>query len=167
MSELLRPWTMDDLDSLLLYGDNPKIARFMSDGFPHPYTLEKGIAFIENATKDSPLRIFAIDQGGVAVGGIGIHPQADIHRRNAELGYWLGEPFWGKGIITEAIIGIVDYAFKNFDIYRIFARPFSSNPASQKALIKSGFSLEAKFEKTIIKNDILLDEMIFAIRKAH
>ncbi len=95
---VLRPWTMNDLDNLVKYGDNPRIAKFMSDGFPSPYTHERAALFIRNAMKDMPTKIFAISVEGEAVGGIGIHPQSDIHRRNAELGYWLAEPFWGKAL---------------------------------------------------------------------
>lgn len=165
MISTLRPWTINDLDNLVTYGNNPNIAKFMSDGFPNPYTPEKGKTFIENAVQDSPVRIFAIDIDGKAVGGIGIHPQSDIHRKNAELGYWLAEPFWGKGIISDAIKQIVDHAFNNFDIDRIFARPFGTNIASHKVLEKAGFKLEARFEKTLIKNGEYLDELIYAIRR--
>src|ERR1035437_2865660 len=106
---ILRPWTIADLNSLVTFADNTEIAKFMTDQFPHPYTSENGNAFIANASKGSPLHIFAIDINGQAVGGIGIHPQTDIHRKNAELGYWLAEPFWGHGIITKAVMQIVDF----------------------------------------------------------
>lgn len=99
----LRPWTMADLDSLIILANNKAIAANMMDIFPHPYTTEAGKAFIRLATGEEPVRLFAIDVDGKAVGGIGLHPQPDIYRKNIELGYWLGEPFWGKGIITEAI----------------------------------------------------------------
>ena len=165
MNFVLRPWTIDDLDSLVKYANNFKIAKNMTDQFPHPYTIDDGKAFIEYAAKDDPIHIFAIDVGGQAVGGIGIHPQSDIHRKNAELGYWLAEPFWGQGIITRAIPQIVDFGFKTYDINRIFARPFGTNAASKRVLEKSGFILEAQFPKTLIKNGELLDELIYAIRR--
>lgn len=161
----LRPWSMDDLLSLVKYGDNPKIFRNMSDGFPFPYTEAKARIYIEKVSNDLPLKAFAIDLNGEAIGSIGIHIQSDIHRRNAELGYWIGEPFWGKGVITQAIQDIVRYSFLNFEIDRIFARPFSSNPASHRALEKAGFILEAKFNGTLIKNGEILDEYIYAIRR--
>lgn len=161
----LRPWHINDLQSLVGYANNPNIAKNMADQFPHPYTIENGKAFIEMATSYSPLQIFAIDLKGMASGGIGIHPQKGIYRKNAELGYWLAEPFWGKGIITNAILQMVDYGFKTFDIDRIFARPFGHNIASQKVLEKSGFTLEARLEKTIIKNGEMIDELIYAVRK--
>ncbi len=165
MDYKLRPWNINDLDSLVKYANNPNIAKYLTDGFPHPYVKENGRKFIEHATADDPVHIFAIDINGEAVGGIGIHPQTDIQKKNAELGYWLAEPFWGNGIMTEAIKQIVNFAFITFDINRIFARPFGNNPGSQKILEKNGFTLEAKFDQTLIKNGQLLDELIYAIRK--
>jgi len=161
----LRPWHINDLNSLVKYANNPNIAKYLTDGFPHPYSKENGKTFIKNATISDPIHIFAIDINGEAVGGIGIHPQMDIHKKNAELGYWLAEPFWGEGIMTKAIKQIVDFAFSTFDINRVFARPFGNNPGSQKILKKNGFILEARFDKTLIKNGQLLDELIYAIRK--
>lgn len=161
----LRPFTVNDLNSLVKYANNPKIANNLTDKFPYPYTKENGKMFIEFATKNTPTNIFAIDINGEACGGIGIHPQEDVHRKNAELGYWLGEPFWGNGIITKAIEQIADYGFKNFDITRIFARPYGTNFASQRVLEKAGFILEARFEKTLFKNGEYKDELIYAIRR--
>jgi [ribosomal protein S5]-alanine N-acetyltransferase len=161
----IRPWSMADLDHLVQNANNPKIAGNMTDAFPHPYYRENGKAFIEFATRDNPVHIFAIEINGESSGGIGIHPQSDIYRQNAELGYWLAEKYWGNKIISRAIPQVVDIAFNKFNIERIFARPFSTNLASQKVLEKSGFKLEARFEKTIIKNGILLDELVYALRR--
>lgn len=161
----LRPWTYEDLHNLVKYANNSNIAKNLTDKFPFPYTEEDGMRFIESATKDDPIHIFAIDVNDQAVGAIGIHPQDDIHRRNAELGYWLAEPFWGQGIISKAIKLVVDFAFKNYNIDRIFARPFGTNIASQRVLEKNGFVLEGKFEKVLEKNGELLDELIYAIRR--
>jgi RimJ/RimL family protein N-acetyltransferase len=117
------------------------------------------------ANSGKPIHIFAIDVNGKAVGGIGIHPQNDIMCKNAELGYWLGEAYLGKGIVTKAIKQVIDFAFKTYDIKRIYARPFGNNTASQHVLEKSGFQLEARFEKTIFKNGEYLDELIYSYRK--
>lgn len=165
MNFVLRPWTMEDLKSLVTYANNYNIAKNMTDQFPHPYTEESGKRFINFATTGEPTHIFAIDVNGEAVGGIGIHPQQDILRKNAELGYWLAEPFWNKGIITRAIPQIVDFAFKTYDITRVFARPFGTNLASQKVLEKTGFVLEARLTKTVFKNGEYLDELIYALRR--
>lgn len=162
---ILRPWTIDDLDSLVENANNFKIAKCMTDGFPHPYSHENGKAFIAFATKDDPIHIFAIEVNGKAVGGIGIHPQTDIQKRNAELGYWLGENYWGQGIISKAITQMIEFSFKTYDIDRIFARPFGTNMASQKVLEKAGFKLEARLDKILIKNGELEDELIYAIRR--
>lgn len=161
----LRPWEDSDIENLIAYGNNKKIADFLTDAFPHPYTKEQGEKFISFAKTTQPIRIFAIDIEGVASGGIGLHPQQDIQRYNAELGYWLAENFWNQGIITAAIKEIVHYGFTHLPINRIFARPFGTNIASQKALEKAGFTLEARFEKTLIKNNVWQDELIYAVRK--
>ncbi len=161
----LRPWKIEDADSLVENANNFDIARFMSDAFPNPYTLEDAKNFIAFATKDEPIHIFAIEIDGQAVGGIGIHPQADIMKKNAELGYWLGEKYWGKGIISKAIREIIPWAFNTYDITRIYARPFGSNMASQKVLEKAGFVLEARIKENIFKNGEYLDELIYAIRR--
>ena len=161
----LRPWALSDLGSLVRHANNPDIAKFMMDGFPYPYSEENGRAFIAFATKDDPIHIFAIDVEGEAIGGIGIHPQADVQRKNAELGYWLAEPFWGKGIITNAIKQMIEFGFKTYDINRIFARPYGTNIGSQKVLEKAGFIFEGRFEKTIFKNGEFLDELVYAVRR--
>ncbi|MCB0476375.1 MAG: GNAT family N-acetyltransferase [Flavobacteriaceae bacterium] len=161
----LRPWQMDDLESLVQHANNFEVAKNLTDAFPHPYTEADGKAFITMATKADPIHIFAIEVAGRAVGGIGIHPQSDIMKKNAELGYWLGEPYWGKGIITRAIKQMVDFAFKTYDITRVYARPYGTNIGSQKVLEKNGFKLEARIEKNIFKNGEFLDELIYAIRK--
>jgi RimJ/RimL family protein N-acetyltransferase len=161
----LRPWTIEDLDSLVKFANNFNISRNLMDVFPHPYSIDDGNFFIDRATKNSPPTNLAIEVNGEAAGAIGLHPQNDVYRKNAELGYWLAEPYWGKGIITEAIVQMVDYGFKNWDISRIYARPFGYNIASQRALEKAGFVLEAKLDKTIFKNGEFHDELIYATRR--
>ena len=165
MEFLLRPWSLNDLESLVHFANNPNIAKFLMDQFPHPYTMEIGREFILRQTQITPPNILAIEINRQAAGGIGLHLQSDIYRKNAELGYWLAEPYWGKGIITQAIIQMVDYGFKNWNINRIFARPFGTNIASQRALEKAGFILEGHFKNTLFKNGEYLDELIYAIRR--
>jgi len=162
----LRPWTLDDLGSLVHHANNWNIAKNLTDAFPHPYTEESGRAFIAMATKDDLTRIFAIEVDGQAVGGIGLHPQSDIHRMNAEMGYWLAEPYWGRQIMRRAIRQMVEYGFKHFDIDRIFARPFGTNIASQRVLESAGFHFEAHFTKTLYKSGEFLDELFYGIRRA-
>ncbi len=161
----LRKWNLNDIDSLVKYANNKKIAANLTDQFPHPYNRENGKAFIQIAAKGNPISIFTIEINGEACGGIGLHLQTDIHKKNAELGYWLAEQYWGKGIMSKAVKQMIDYGFKTFEIERIFARPFGTNIGSQKVLEKAGFILEGKFEKTLYKGGEYLDELIYAVRK--
>lgn len=161
----LRPWHIDDLNDLVSIANNPNIAQYMADVFPYPYTLEKGKVFIEFANTNTTARIFAITINNKPVGSIGLHLQSDILRKNAEIGYWLAEEYWGKGIAADAIQQIVKYGFENLDIVRIFARIYGTNIPSQKVIEKCQFKLEGNFEKTIFKNSKYLDELIYAIRK--
>jgi len=161
----LRPWHISDLESLVQHANNPNIARFLTNKFPYPYGEENGKMFIAMATHDNPIHIFAIDIDGKAVGGIGIHPQEDIMCKNAELGYWLGEAFWGNGILSRAIPEVLKFAFETYDITRVYARPFGNNPASQRVLEKTGFTLEARIQGNIYKNEEALDELIYGYRR--
>lgn len=165
MEFILRPWKASDINSLIKYANNWNIAKNLTNQFPHPYTIQDGKAFIEYATKDDPIHIFAIEVNQEAVGGIGIHPQSDIFIKNAELGYWLGEPFWGHGIVSKAIKQIIQFGFSTFDIERIFARPYGTNFASQKILEKNNFLLEGRYNNILYKNGEYLDELIYAIRR--
>jgi [ribosomal protein S5]-alanine N-acetyltransferase len=161
----LRPFKESDAEVLTRHANNPNIARFMTNGFPHPYTVEHARSFIKMANRDNPVHIFAIEVEGEAAGGIGIHPQSDIHIKNAELGYWLSEQHWSKGIITSAVKEILAFAFANYDISRVYARPFGSNFASQRVLGKTGFVLEARLEQTIYKLGHYEDELIYGYRR--
>ena len=163
MNYKLRAWTMEDLDDLVIFADNYKIAKFMTDQFPHPYTIEKGKAFIEFASKASPTNIFAIEVDKKAAGGIGLHLQTDIQCKNAELGYWLAEPFWNKGIITKVINQIVEYGFKTYSIDRIFARPFGTNIASQRVLEKAGMTREGRKRQILPIRGNWSDNYLYAI----
>ena len=165
MTFKIRPWTLTDLDSLVSCANNWNIAKNMTDRFPFPYSEADGKAFIDLATTGDPIHLFAIDIGGQAVGAIGVIPQDDIHRKNAELGYWLAEQFWGHSIVTRAIRQTVDFAFTTYDIDRVFARPFGTNKASQRVLEKAGFVLEGKFEKALYKQGEYIDELVYSIRR--
>jgi len=165
MNFILRPFRDTDLQSLVKYANNYNIAKYLTNQFPHPYSDEDGRKFILSVSKDNPVKVFAIEINGEAAGAIGIFPQSDIHEKNAEIGYWLAENFWGNGIITRAIKQTVEYGFKIFDISMIFARPFSVNPASQRVLEKTGFVCEARLKNGVYKNGIYMDELIYIIRK--
>lgn len=165
MDITIRVWSIADLDSLVRHANNWYVAKNLTDQFPYPYTREDALKFIEFAGKDDAVRLFAIDVKGEAVGGIGIHPQTDIFRKNIEVGYWLSEQYWNKGIMSHALRQVIEYAFANYDVVRVFARPFGTNIASQRVLEKAGFLLEGRFEKNLFKNGEFLDELIYAIRR--
>lgn len=167
MDFTLRAWTISDLDRLVSHANNWHVAKNLTDKFPFPYNEVHAKAFIEFATKGDLDHIFAIDINSNVVGGIGIHSQEDIHRKNTELGYWLAESYWGKGIMSRAIERAVNFAFDTFDIVRLFARPFGTNYASQKVLEKNGFILEGRFEKVLFKNNEFLDELIYVVRREY
>ena len=160
----LRPWQQKDRNSLLNYANNQKIFNNLTDRFPHPFTQESADWFLNWTQSHNPPQILAIDLNGEAIGSIGLHPQEDVFRFNCELGYWLAEPYWGKGYTTQAVLLMLDYARKNFPFRRIFARPYGHNEASQKVLEKAGFKLEAKFEKTVFKNGRFEDEWVYGYR---
>jgi len=171
---ILRSWKMTDLDDLVRFANNRNIAGNLTDAFPHPYTESDGIAFLQRFAEDAPPgagesgigRVFAIETDGQVCGSIGIFPGTDVHRKNAEVGYWLAEPFWGRGIMTEAVRRIIEFGFKNFDVNRIYARPFGTNKGSQRVLEKAGMKLEACLERAIFKNGAYMDELIFAIHRS-
>ena len=133
----------------------------MRDAFPSPYTLEDAHRFISTATGPTPKLFLAIEIKGEAVGGIVIHPLDDVKRRSAEIGYWLSEPLWGRGIMTGAVSSLVPVAFERYDIVRLQTGIFSNNPASMRVLEKCGFIREAIHRNAIAKNRAVLDEVMF------
>lgn len=162
----LRPFRTEDLPSLIKHANDPTVASFMADGFAHPFTEEAGRAFLEDAIDLNPPMRRCIDVDGVCVGAIGLHSKPDLWRRNMELGYWLGKAYRGKGIMSEAIRQMTALGFDLFpEVTRIYASPFGSNIASQRTLEKAGFALEAKLVANLVKNGIVHDEWIYAIRR--
>ncbi len=155
----LRSWEPDDLASLLKYANNPAVSGALRDGFPYPYTEADGRSFLEMAAAprdDALLRAIEID--GEAAGGIGVFRLSDVYRCRAEIGYWLGEPFWGSGIMTAVLGAVIPTAFETFPVTRLEAGIFSSNPASMRVLEKNGFVCEGVSRNAILKRGELLDE---------
>ncbi len=165
MKIALKQWQPEYEPYLVKYGNNAAIASNLTNTFPHPYTPEKAAEFVKMVTAQKPTQVFAICLEEEPIGAIGIFPQSDIMCKNAELGYWIGEPFWGRGIAQTAIGLMIDYAFQTWDITRIYARPFGTNTQSQRVLEKCGFKLEGRFDKTIFKNGVFLDELVYAVRR--
>ncbi len=161
----VRSWKKSDVDSVVRHGNNVKIWRNLRDRFPHPYTREAAREWIEFATACRPETDFAIEVAGEAAGGVGMKPGIDIERLSAEIGYWLGEPFWGKGIATAALSATVAYAFRELGMARVFAVPFATNAASARVLEKAGFVREAVMRSSAVKEGRLLDQWLYAITK--
>jgi len=161
---LLRPWALSDAKSLTENANNKNVSDNLRDTFPFPYTMEHAIAFIEMTFSQKRKDIYwAIEIKGEAIGGIGGHFQEDIYRKNAEIGYWLGQTYWNKGIITYCIKEMTQYLFLNFDIERIYAEVYSNNIGSGKALEKAGFKNEAILRRNAFKNNTFLDTYVYAI----
>ncbi|OYQ44827.1 GNAT family N-acetyltransferase [Flavobacterium cyanobacteriorum] len=157
----IRKWDKSDIDNLKLYANNKNISDKLADAFPFPYTEDFGLKFIDRVSNESPTKIFAITIEDKAIGSIGIFPCSDIHRKNADIAYWIAEPYWGRGVAVKAIALIIDYAFKTFGITRIYAKPYGSNPNSHRVLEKAGFELEATLKNAVFKNNEYLDELIY------
>ncbi len=161
----VRPWKIPDAPTIAAHANNWNIAQNLTNRYPHPYSENDAKEFIDSVINENSDCIFAIEVYGEAIGSIGIIPQTDIHCKNAEIGYWLAEPYWGKGIASKAIKWMIDYAFRKYNLNRIYAAVFGTNIASQKVLLKNHFVLEATFEKTIFKKGVYHDELIYSIRR--
>jgi ribosomal-protein-alanine N-acetyltransferase len=158
----IRDWSPDDSVSLAKYANNPRVAANLRDGFPSPYTQSDAEAFLSNVASQSPRTVFAIASDEEAIGSIGLMIGRDVHRFTAELGYWLAEPFWGKGIMTSAVVAITDYGFAQFNLNRIYAEPFTPNLASARLLEKAGYSLEGTLRASVVKDGQVLDQFMYA-----
>ena len=155
----------DDKYSIVKYADNKKISNNLRDAFPYPYTLEDAENWLTLLNDNKPRRAFAIANNEELIGAIGIEPCRDVNRFAGELGYWLGEPFWGKGIATLAVQNFIKYAFDYYNLTKIFAYVFSSNPSSSRVLIKAGFKNEGCMRNQIVKNGETLDQLIYGMLK--
>jgi RimJ/RimL family protein N-acetyltransferase len=162
---ILRGWKKGDEISLQRNADNPNVARFLTDRFPSPYTKASAIYWVDSQLYQNPLTNFAIVIDNEVVGGIGLEFREDIYRKTALLGYWLSEYLWGRGIMPEAVRLITDYAFKDLDILRIQAGVLSKNPSSIRVLEKAGYTKEGILKNSVIKNNEIMDEHLYAICK--
>ncbi len=154
---------MDDVPSLALYANNRKIWLNLRDAFPHPYTESNARDFIEMVSQQSPPSVFAIATETEVIGSIGLMLGQDVHRITAELGYWLAEPYWNRGIVTEAIQRFVEFAFPHFKLKRIFAEPYANNPSSARVLEKAGFQLEGVMRSHAVKDGKVLDMLLYSM----
>jgi len=159
----LRLWHEGDEESLAVHANNRNVWINLEDRFPHPYTLQDARNWVRRAHEDPNQLNLAIVVEGKAVGGIGLVFLQDVYRHTAEIGYWLGEAYWGRGIATEAVKAVTEYVMGHFQIYRVQARVFEWNRASYRVLEKAGYRLEGRLERHVTKDRKVTDENIFAV----
>ena len=167
MNVILRPWRPEDAADIAPLANNKAVADNLRDIFPYPYTLQNAQDFVAMCMKEDGngqlLRTIEVD--GHAVGSIAVSMGTDVYRKSAELGYWLGEPYWRKGIMSCAVRKICTEAFKTLDIVRIHAEPYAYNRGSRGVLEKAGFQLEGIMKNSVFKNGKIFDSCIYALLK--
>jgi [ribosomal protein S5]-alanine N-acetyltransferase len=159
----VRSWRADDRDALVRHADNPKVAANLRDRFPNPYTTADAEAWLKHVAATGPATTFAIEFDGEAVGGIGYEIVDDFDRCSAEVGYWLGETAWGKGIATAALRGVTAHAFAHHDLTRLYAIPFAENVPSRRVLEKAGYSCEGMMRRSVRKRGRVIDAALYAM----
>jgi len=159
----IRSYTAADVDSLVKYANNRRISINLRDRFPFPYTRADAAGFIQAASSQRPESDFAIATPGEAIGGVGFHRQVDVYRLSAEVGYWLGEPFWGRGIATRAVRALTEWVFATTPLVRLYAHVFEWNPASARVLEKAGYGLEGRMRRSVVKDGQIIDQLVYAI----
>ena len=158
----IRSFSNKDIRSMVRHANNPRIAANLRNRFPHPYTVDDAEKWLEYVKSKKPETNFAIATPSEAIGGIGFELMDDVHYQTAELGYWIGEDYWGRGIMTAAVTVFTEYAFRNYDLIRIFAAVFESNPASVRVVEKAGYTFEGRLRRSVNKNGRILDELMYA-----
>jgi RimJ/RimL family protein N-acetyltransferase len=159
----LRPWRKTDRESLVRHANNRRVWRNLRDRFPHPYDEANATGWLAVAGEvPPPPGVWAIEVGGEAVGGLGLERLADVERHTAEIGYWLAEPLWGRGIATAAVRCAADHALEQPDLWRLVAAVFAWNAASMRVLEKAGFKLEAVLRCSAFKDGTVLDQVVYA-----
>ena len=162
MAIIIRQWKLSDKNALILLANNKRIWDNLRDAFPYPFTSKDALDWLRLHAYVDPVKHFAIADDGLLVGGISIIQKTDISRCTAELGYWIGEPFWGRGVASEAVRLLIPLAFEREPgLHRIFAEVFSDNKASQRVLEKNGFYLEAFRKNAVIKNGMIGDDTVW------
>ena len=159
---VIRSWRESDAVAIQRHANNRRIWIQLRDLFPHPYSLENARTFLGHVMTETPATTFALATPSEAIGCIGLRLGSDVHRKNAELGYWLAEPFWGRGIMAQALTFFTPWAFDTFGLERIYAEPFATNLASVRVLEKAGFICEGRLRASIFKDGQLLDSFMYA-----
>jgi ribosomal-protein-alanine N-acetyltransferase len=163
----IRRWKIEDAPELAEALNNRNVQNNLRDGLPYPYTESDAKNFIKamlDADKNTTFA-FAITFDNKVVGSIGVFRKGNIHFRTAEVGYYIAEPFWGKGLGTSAVKQACHYIFEHTDIIRIFAEPFAHNAASCRILEKSGFEYEGTLRSNAVKNGNVLDMKMYSLIK--
>lgn len=159
---IVREWRDSDREALVRFANNRGIWRNLKDRFPHPYTAADAEGWLA-LNRTNPERTgWAIEVDELSVGGIGLLPLADVHLRTAHIGYWLGEPYWGRGIMTDAVRAVSDAALGRLGFLRLEAPVFAWNPASMRVLEKCGYECEGVMRKSVIKDGEVIDSMLYA-----
>lgn len=152
--------TLDEKDATVMahLANNKNVWDNLRDKMPHPYTRKDAAYFIRLTQNENPQVTFGIACEGSLCGVIGLLLQSDVYRKSAEMGYWVGEPYWGKGIATQAVEKIVKYGFEKLGLHRIYAGVFENNRKSMHVLGKNGFTKEGVLRKAVLKNGVFYDE---------
>ena len=158
----IRSFRPEDAEALARYANNRQVWLNVRDAFPHPYRLADAVAWIRMAARQFPEVSFAIADPQEVIGTIGLGLQTDVNYRSAEIGYWLGEPFWGQGIATAALGAFTEYAFAHYDLIRLFAYVYEWNPASERVLAKAGYACEGRMRKSATKDGKTVDQLLYA-----
>jgi [ribosomal protein S5]-alanine N-acetyltransferase len=164
----IRSWQLDDAASVARHANDRAVWRNMRDAFPHPYALADAESFIAMARRREPESFFAIDVDGAAVGGIGYTLHQDIECVSAEIGYWLGQSFWGRGIMSAAVTAFTRFVFERHpELRRLYAVPIAWNLASPRVLEKAGYQLEGRMRESAIKDGVVVDQLLYSILRDH
>lgn len=164
----IRKWEMSDARDLAEALSNTKVQDNLRDGLPYPYTEQDGKDFISDmlAADENETFAFAVTADSKVIGSIGVFRQQNIHRQTAELGYYIAEEYWGRGLMTEAVTQVCRHVFENSDIIRIYAEPFAYNAASCRVLEKAGFKYEGTLRDNAVKNGKVIDMKMYSLLKA-
>ena len=167
MDCIIREWDIKDKYKLAEMLNNKNIQNNLRDGLPYPYTVDDAEEYIVSMLSADKTKTFAfaITVNDIAIGSIGVFRCGNIHSRTAEMGYYVGEPYWGKGFATSAVKQTCKYIFDNTDIIRIFAEPFAYNTASCHVLEKAGFQFEGTLHSNAVKNGKIIDMKMYALVK--
>lgn len=159
----IRSFKSDDKNRLIELANNSRVSAYLLDAFPFPYTEQDAESWLEIAIGHNPQTLLVITENDRLIGGTGFYPKNDVYHLSAEIGYWLGETYWGKGIASKTVHTLVNYIFMNTHLLRLYAGVFSNNPASARVLEKNGFVREGYFRKSIIKRNEILDEVRYGL----